>query len=213
MRHERNNISRLFKEARLNLLSVEMRIVTILPILFGALSSAILVYTEFPHLLIPLQQSLPNTHFGTKFDASISYSNTTGLSSNVEISFDVPDNEATTCRINFLINTNATKNAPRLLTGTAPYTFSASRLTPTINKDTDTWNSHPNITDYVGTYVLTEQGQVSAAYTKWFACPKGQIAQFLLYSEGPREFGYYWYELDYKKEEGGPHGVVLEMHA
>ncbi|KAF2845492.1 hypothetical protein T440DRAFT_472620 [Plenodomus tracheiphilus IPT5] len=138
--------------------------------------------------------------------------NATGLAQHVEVSFDVPSNEAAICRLNFHINTSPTKNAPRALYGTPPYTFNISRLQPTIDKDTDTWNSHPNITDYVATYILGQAGNVSTVASHWFECPKGQVAQFLLYPLGGRDFGYYWFELDYPAEEGGPHGVVLEMH-
>ncbi|KAH9874306.1 hypothetical protein IAQ61_003495 [Plenodomus lingam] len=139
--------------------------------------------------------------------------NATGLSKHVEISFDVPDNEAAICRLNFLINTSPQKNAPYSLSGMPPYALNISRLQPTINKDTDTWNSRPNVTDYMATYLLTQAGSVSTAFSKWFPCPKGQIAQFLLLpADEERDFEYYWFELDYPKQDGGPHGVVLEMH-
>lgn len=138
--------------------------------------------------------------------------NATGLAEHVEISFDVPENEAAICRLNFLVNTHSKKNAPRALYGTAPYSFSISRLQPTINSETDTWNSHPQVTEYLATYLLGQAGNVSTTYSKWFECPMGQLAQFLLYPDGERDFGYYWFELDYPQEDGGPHGVVLEMH-
>jgi len=138
--------------------------------------------------------------------------NQTSAAQYTEISFDVPSNEAAICRLAFKINTSPAKNAPRALSGEAPYIISISRLDPGINKDTDTWNRHPKVTEYYASFSLTQEGTVSEVYSKWFECPKGQIAQFVLHPGSTRDISYYWFELDYKSEEGGPHGVVLEMH-
>lgn len=138
--------------------------------------------------------------------------NATGATQYTEINFDVPVNDAAICRLAFKINTSPAKNAPRALAGEAPYTISISRLAPEINKDADTWNKHPEITEYYATFSLAQSGQVSEVYSKWFECPKGQIAQFVVQPGSTKDFSYYWFELDYKSEEGGPHGVVLEMH-
>lgn len=51
-----------------------MRTLTLVVALFGASAIADLVHTDFPHLLIPLKQSLPDTHFGTQYDPTLSYS-------------------------------------------------------------------------------------------------------------------------------------------
>lgn len=189
-----------------------MRVLALSPVLLALSSFAALLTTEFPHLLIPLISNAPDTAYGTQKDATISYSHSNGAAQHTEISFDVPTNEAVVCRLNFKVNNNPAKNAPRELSGSAPYAFNISRLEPTINKDTDTWISHPGVTEYYATYTLNHNGTVKEEYSKWFACPKGQVAQFLLHPASDRDFRYYWYELDYQLGEGGPHGVVLESH-
>ena len=138
--------------------------------------------------------------------------NLTGAAEYTEVSFDVPANEASICRLQFKINTDPNKNAPRSLSGQSPYTFDISRLDPSINKNTDSWNSHPNITEHYATFSLDQAGNVREVVNKWFTCPKGQVAQFVLHPSSTRNFDYYWFELDYSAAEGGPHGIVLEMH-
>lgn len=51
-----------------------MHVLTFLPLLLGASTTATLIHTEFPHLLIPLKSTSPDTHFGTAPDATVSYS-------------------------------------------------------------------------------------------------------------------------------------------
>jgi hypothetical protein len=121
-------------------------------------------------------------------------------------------NDAAICRLNFKINTNKSKNAPRRLSGESPLALNATWLEPYIDKDTDTWNSYPDTTDHVASWELNHAGKVKEIDSKWFECPKGQLAQFLLHPASKRDFDYYWFELDYKDSEGGPHGIVLEMH-
>lgn len=189
-----------------------MRALPLLSVLCGLPSFATLLRTEFPHLLIPLISSTPDTAYGTRADATISYSRRSGATQYTEISFDVPSNEAAICRLNFKINTNPVKNAPRQLSGEAPYAINISRIEPRINAYADTWNSRPGVTEHYATYTLHHNGTVREVYSKWFDCPKGQIAQFLLHPASQRDLRYYWFELDYPQAEGGPHGVVLEMH-
>ena len=124
----------------------------------------------------------------------------------------MPVNNAAICRLAFYINLDPNKNAPRSLSGDPPYTFNISRLEPKINKDADTWNTHPIVTDYYATFELTQAGAVKTVYSKWFECPKGNVAQFLMQPASDRAFGYYWFELDYPAAQGGTHGVVLEMY-
>ena len=111
----------------------------------------------------------------------------------------------------FYVNTDPNKNAPRELSGEAPYVFNITRLEPKMNKDSDKWNSYPATTGHVKTVELDYAG-VKSQDDGWFTCPKGQVAQFLLRPASNRNFRYYWFELDYPGTEGGAHGVVLEMH-
>jgi hypothetical protein len=183
-----------------------MRAFAILPILFAIGSFAELQYTDFPSLIVTLKERTPDSAYGTQTSGEISNSVHT------EVSFDVPSDVPTNvCRINFSINTNPSKNAPRALSGQAPYTFVVYRLAPTINKDKDTWRSHPEIRNYVATITLSQSGGVTVK-NGWFQCPKGEVAQFLLMAETERAFRYTWFELDYPSSAGGPHGITLEMH-
>jgi hypothetical protein len=189
------------------LLNSTMRAFALLPILFACGSVAELEYVDFPHLIIPLKQDTPDSIYGTQTTGEVSNSVYT------EVSFDVPnDVPASICRINFAINTDPAKNAPRTLTGQAPYTFFVYHTEATIDKDKDTWNSHPEITNYVATITLTQGGDVTVK-DGWFDCPKGNVAQFLLVPQGTRAFRYTWYELNYPASAGGPHGITLEMHS
>lgn len=183
-----------------------MRLLTLLPFVFALGAVADLQQVEFPHLIIPLKKSFPAQAFGTQTSGEISQRVWT------EVSFDVPNNvPANICRINFHINTNPSKNAPRTLSGAAPYTFLVYRLLPQINKDTDSWDSHPKTTNYVATVTLTPSGGVTVE-DGWFQCPLGEVVQFLLTPVGSRAFRYTWFELDYSSDVGGPHGITLEMH-
>ena len=50
-----------------------MRFLAILPALFGLPAIATLVDTQFPHMLLPINKSQPNTAFPTQADAIVSY--------------------------------------------------------------------------------------------------------------------------------------------
>ncbi|KAH7088972.1 ubiquitin 3 binding protein But2 C-terminal domain-containing protein [Paraphoma chrysanthemicola] len=180
----------------------------LLPLVFITTALGTLQHVEFPHLLLPLSRSNPNYAPGTKLTGEIS--NNVHLA----VSFDVPaDVPAAICRLNFHVNVNPYKNAPRELSGTVPYTFIISRLTPGLNPLTTTWSNRPQIVAKVASVTLDHSGSVSIPDNEgWFDCPKGNVAQFLLHPVGARAFRYSWFELDYGWEEGGPHGVVLEMH-
>jgi hypothetical protein len=183
-----------------------MRAFTLLPVLFALGSIAELQHFEFPHLLVPLKQATPDSAYGTRTTGEVSNSVHT------EVSFDVPaDMPAAICRINFHVNTNPAKNAPRALSGQAPYTFLVHRIESAIDKDKDTWNSHPEIMYQIGKITLTQSGGVTVE-NDWFQCPKGDLAQFMLMPENDRAFKYSWFELDYPAEAGGAHGITLEMH-
>jgi hypothetical protein len=181
---------------------------TLLPFYFFTATLATLQHVAFPHLLLPLSRSNPSLAPGTKLTGEIS--NTIHLA----VSFDVPANvPAAICRINFQINTNPVKNAPRELSGVPPYTFSVSRLAPGLDEQTTTWANRPQIVSKVASVTLDHDGSVTIPDSDgWFDCPKGSVAQFLLHPVGMRAFRYTWFELDYGWDVGGPHGITLEMH-
>ncbi|KAH7394868.1 ubiquitin 3 binding protein But2 C-terminal domain-containing protein [Phaeosphaeria sp. MPI-PUGE-AT-0046c] len=183
-----------------------MRGLFLLPTLFALGTVADLLHVDFPHLIIPLNYTAPNTAYGTKNSGEVSTTVYT------EVSFDVPpDIPAKICRINFHINKNPVKNAPWTLDGAGPYQFLIGRQRPWIDKDKDTWNTYPDVQNYAATVNLTKDGQVTVE-DGWFQCGKGEVAQFLLYANSP-DMKLTWYELDYNEEMGGPHGVTLEMHS
>jgi hypothetical protein len=188
-------------------LSLIMRFLTFLPLFFALGAVADLQFVDYPHLIIPIKKNSPDTAFGTQNSGEISNSVWT------EISFDVrSDIPSQICRINFHINTNSTKNAPRSLSGDAPYRFLIYHVASPINKDTDTWNNSPEIRNYVAAVTLTQAGGVTIE-DGWFQCPFGDVAQFVLTPvNSNKPFKYTWFELDYSNEEGGPHGITLEMH-
>lgn len=51
-----------------------MRLLTLLPVVFGLPVFATLINTQYPILLLPLKKSQPETAFPTQKDATVSYS-------------------------------------------------------------------------------------------------------------------------------------------
>jgi hypothetical protein len=176
------------------------------PLLFALSTFAELQHVAFPHLIIPLKEDTPTSIYGTQTSGEISHSVYT------EISFDVPSHiPAAICRINFHINTSPIVNAPRSLSGEAPYTFIVYRIVSEMDKDKDSWAQHPEITNYVAAVTLGPKGGVEVK-DGWFQCPYGDVAQFVLIPASSKDFRYTWFELDYGVKQGGPHGITLEMH-
>ncbi|KAF1839402.1 hypothetical protein BDW02DRAFT_150882 [Decorospora gaudefroyi] len=193
-----------------------MRFLTLLPVLFGIPSLATHIDTLFPHLLIPLKSWEPNTAFPTEPDAYVTYSSRTGAQQWTAINFDVPNNNAIMCRLRFLVNTNFAMNAPFALYGTPDFTINISRIKPELVNGVTTWDNRPPITDFYDSYTLMQDADGKATVrenvSEWFLCPKGNVAQFVMHPGSQRDLMLYWYELDYSPENGGPHGIVLEMH-
>lgn len=182
-----------------------MRISTLLPIVWTLGAVAELQFTDFPHLIIPLNQSAPDTNYGTQTSRIISNKVFT------EISFDVrADIPATICHLNFHLNLNPTMNAPWSLEG-GPFTFIIARIKPTIDKDKDTWNNYPDVLNNVANVTVGQDGNV-AVEDEQFECPKGGLAQFAMWPSNNADVEFTWFELNYGSEIGGPHGVTLEMH-
>ena len=125
----------------------------------------------------------------------------------------MPDIKAANiCRLRFVINKSPAKNAPFSLKGVAPFAINISRIDPKLVNGGTTWNNKPAVIEHYDTYVLSTSG-ASEIVSKWFTCPKGNVAQFYIHPAGTRDLEVYWYELNYGANEGGPHGIVLEMHS
>ncbi|KAJ6200376.1 ubiquitin 3 binding protein But2 C-terminal domain-containing protein [Bipolaris maydis] len=188
-----------------------MHLLTLLPVVLGLPVFAALINTQYPVLLLPLKKFQPDTAFPTQKDATVSYSNKTGNEQWTAVSFYVPDNDANVCRLRFLINTDPSKNAPFSLKGEPPFVIDISRVEPRLDNGRTTWNNKPAIIERYDTYVLSTTG-ASEIRTKWFACPRRDIAQFFIHPANTRDLEVYWFELNYEPEYGGPHGVVLELY-
>ncbi|KAH6881895.1 ubiquitin 3 binding protein But2 C-terminal domain-containing protein [Alternaria rosae] len=188
-----------------------MHISALLLVVFGLPAFADLINTQFPKLLLPLKESQPDIAFITQNDATASYNSKTGDEQWTAVNFDVPVNNAKTCRLRFLINVDPFKNAPLTLKGEAPFAISISRIQPTLVNGRTNWNNKPAIIEHYDSYVLTANG-ASEVVSKWFECPMNKVAQFVIHPASKRDLELYWFELNYGATDGGPHGVVLEMH-
>jgi hypothetical protein len=208
-----------------------MRVSALLLVVFGLPAFATLLDTQFPHMLLPLKKSQPDTAFPTQNNATVSYDVRVNKNTHTRnrldhtylyqdrsldeqwtaVNYDVPDNAADICRLRFLINTDTFKNAPLSLKGEAPFAINISRIEPKLVNGGTTWNNKPAITEHYDTYVLSMNGATEVV-SKWFSCPKGNVAQFVIHPASKRYLDVYWFELNYGVEDGGPHGVVLEMH-
>ncbi|CAN9147336.1 unnamed protein product [Alternaria alternata] len=179
-----------------------MRVSALLLVVFGLPAFATLLDTQFPHMLLPLKKSQPVYRFSDPEQRDRQLR---------PVNYDVPDNAADICRLRFLINTDTFKNAPLSLKGEAPFAINISRIEPKLVNGGTTWNNKPAITEHYDTYVLSMNGATEVV-SKWFSCPKGNVAQFVIHPASKRYLDVYWFELNYGAEDGGPHGVVLEMH-
>ncbi|RYN27805.1 hypothetical protein AA0120_g10631 [Alternaria tenuissima] len=188
-----------------------MRVSALLLVVFGLPAFATLLDTQLPHMLLPLKNSQPDTAFPTQNNATVRYDDRSLDEQWTAVNYDVPDNAANICRLRFLINTDTFKNAPLSLKGEAPFAINISRIEPKLVNGGTTWNNKPAITEHYDTYVLSMNGATEVV-SKWFSCPKGNVAQFVIHPASKRYLDVYWFELNYGAEDGGPHGVVLEMH-
>lgn len=121
----------------------------------------------------------------------------------------MPSNGATFCGFDFVINTDFRRGAPWKLWGGDSYKFNISSLPPQINKDTDSWNKRPSPIEWIATVEVFNNGAVKMVGGQWFACAKGQVAQYLLHpADLNKEGGLTWYELD-----DPLHGLIYNMYA
>ncbi|KAF2741698.1 hypothetical protein M011DRAFT_330759 [Sporormia fimetaria CBS 119925] len=179
-----------------------MRALLLVPLLLSQSAVSVLINRQFPHLIIPLDKRTPDTPLGTKYEGRVEHSVWT------EISFDVPNNSATYCTLNFSLNTDPVKNAPRTLWGVAPFRFNISALEPKMDRFKDTWNNHPALKEQVGQVEVSHNGGIWV-WGMSVPCLKDTVAQYVLYPDNPaRDFGFSWFELDYDP----PHGITYDMH-
>jgi hypothetical protein len=101
------------------------------------------------------------------------------------------------------------RGAPWSVWGPEPFKFNISSLPPKINKDKDTWNSHPASIEWIASVEVWRDGGVKLTGGQWFSCSKGQVAQYLLQpADLEKEGGLKWFELD-----DPLHGLTYNMYA
>ncbi|KAF2020177.1 hypothetical protein BU24DRAFT_489990 [Aaosphaeria arxii CBS 175.79] len=179
-----------------------MRTFFIASLAFGISTTAKdLVERRLPSLIVPLSKYQADVPQNTQKKVYIDHNIFT------EVSFDVPSNNATECKLGFYINTEPTRGAPWTIWGEAPYLFDVLRLRPIMNKDADTWNRHPEIDGWAATVEVSKSGDVNI-FGGRLPCVKGEAAQFLLTPGSERDFGLNWFEL-----KDPLHGITYEMYA
>ncbi|KAI9867424.1 MAG: hypothetical protein M1813_008982 [Trichoglossum hirsutum] len=138
-----------------------------------AVRQSYLVDTEYPHLLVPLKQDQPDVAFGTQY---------TGAVKQIwqEVSFDVPNNAATLCTIEFHFPSSGSWQ----MRGNSPQTFKIFS-TAGMGEHTDTFNNHPTLGAEVGQFTVDGAGNVvTNPSTLNVGCRKGQTHQFTITSAG-----------------------------
>ncbi|KAF2837281.1 hypothetical protein M501DRAFT_937795, partial [Patellaria atrata CBS 101060] len=143
-----------------------------------------LVSRQYPHQLIHLSSASPNTAFGTFFYGSVLRSADGSSQRWNEILFDVPNNDATTCRINFTVPPGSNGAGPNWSASGNPPAMDVSEINGIPDPSTDTWNSHPPFGNRVGTIRIASNGAVALSPSTGIIvpCRKGQAQSFLLSS-------------------------------
>ncbi|ORY18346.1 ubiquitin 3 binding protein But2 [Clohesyomyces aquaticus] len=171
-----------------------MRSIILIPALFALQPLGALIDIQFPHAIVPLIQAHPDYPHGTQFTAQVGI---TGGDHQIytEVNFDIPPNNAKTCRLNFHLVTPNKDPQQATLTGNPPYVIEVAALDPVMNTNTDTWNNRPAVK---GGKVATIEIQMdgSAVVTGGYVpCASGTWTQFLIYPGSTRTLGLTWFEM------------------
>jgi hypothetical protein len=100
----------------------------------------------------------------------------------------VPYNSATYCRLNFYIGEY--NNPPWTINGES--SFGIYNLGGTCNKNTDTWNKHPPMKEYIASVFVASTGGVEVTSHE-VPCLKGRTANYLLRTEHDEAFSLTWF--------------------
>ncbi|KAF2727617.1 hypothetical protein EJ04DRAFT_529288 [Polyplosphaeria fusca] len=182
-----------------------MRSINLASVLLGLqAASARIINTQFPHLIVPVKEESPNQVFGTQYSGEISQE--AGATSRVftEILFDVPLNEATSCKVNFIVS----EGAPREVTGSGAFAFDVWTVSGT-PKDQDSWNNRPQLAQWVLQVKLNPDGSVKSKTGGSVPCVKGLPNSFVVTpGNGTEGWKFTWLEIDFPLQ-----GIVFEMSA
>ncbi|KAH8816453.1 ubiquitin 3 binding protein But2 C-terminal domain-containing protein [Xylogone sp. PMI_703] len=136
---------------------------------------------QYPHLIVPISSSTPNTAAGTSYFGTIS-SNTSSI-----FNFDIPQSySGKTCSLIFLLPEKSQLE-------TSDYTFSGSgsidfsQLSSVATQST-TWSNAPNVASDLGTFTITPG---SSTLVKSFACPAGTAVSYELSAVGDTYLNYF----------------------
>ncbi|RQM05652.1 hypothetical protein DH86_00003451 [Scytalidium sp. 3C] len=136
---------------------------------------------QYPHLIVPVSSSTPNTPAGTSYNGIIS-SNTSTI-----FNFDIPQTySGKTCSLIFLLPQKSQLE-------TSSYTYSGSgsidfaQLSGPATQST-TWNNAPKVSNDFGTFTIT---QGSSTLVKSFQCPAGQTVTYELSAKGDTDLNYF----------------------
>ncbi|KAK3202851.1 hypothetical protein GRF29_154g985611 [Pseudopithomyces chartarum] len=167
---------------------------------------------NFPHLIIPLRADAPFTPQGTAKSFEVSKEVWSAAS------WDVPLlTAATYCGLGFSINQDPKLGAPWELSGVEDdeaFLINISELpNDSLNKDKDTWDSHPwpQPNSAVGILAVYKSGFSNITWYTPIDCQRGQVAQFLLQPSEPYnqpDAKLTWFELDYHP----PHGITYDLY-
>ena len=129
---------------------------------------------EFPHLIIPVNSSSPDTASGTSYSGIIAPNVATLFT------FDIPSTlKDATCSLIFLLPNQADlRTSSYTLTGNGAMDFAKLSGNPTV---ATTWNNRPGIAIDYGVTTVAPGGSYKIAT---FACPAGQQISFEVSSIG-----------------------------
>ena len=129
---------------------------------------------EFPHLIIPVDSSSPNTAFGTQFNGKV-----TSTVSSI-FNFDIPQSDSgKTCSLVFLFPNQADlQTSSFTFSGDGKIDFAALSKAAT---SSTTFNNAPSVSKDLGT-IAVSPGNSFVVST--FSCPAGQTVAFEMKNAG-----------------------------
>ena len=129
---------------------------------------------EYPHLIVPVNSSSPDTAYGTQYFGTVSSTVSTAFN------FDIPSSDTgKTCSLVFLFPKKADLE-------TSNYTFSGdgkidfAKLSETVSQST-TYNNLPSVSQDLGEITISEG---NSYVVSTFSCPAGETVSYEMKSAG-----------------------------
>ncbi|KAJ5716946.1 hypothetical protein N7488_002592 [Penicillium malachiteum] len=136
---------------------------------------------QYPHLIIPISSSSPDTAYGTQYFGNVSTTVSTIFN------FDIPSSyEGSTCNLVFLFPKKSQLE-------TSDYTFSGngkidfSKLSAVASEET-TYNNAPSVSDNLGDITISEG---NSYVVSTFSCPAGETVAYEMSEAGTTDL--YWF--------------------